>query len=110
MLLQSLHDHLPDLRRRALPVWGVDDIGLGLVDDLFELSHRNRTLLARLEQSGQELLTIKFLSPAVLLYDHVRDFVDALVRGKALLTLHALATAADRLALFGLARIHYFVI
>src|SRR5438105_1599925 len=108
VLLQTLHDLFADLCGGALAVRRVDDEGLDLVDQLFEFAHRDWTLFAGAQQSGENLLPVELLPATVFFYDHVGNFVDTFVRRKAPLTFHALATAANRLALFALARVHYF--
>src|SRR5436190_2632654 len=110
VLLQALHDLLADFGGRALAVRRVDDEGLHLVHQLLHLAHRDGTLLAGAQQSGEDFLAVKLFAPAVFLDDHVGDLVDAFVGSEAPLTFHALATAANRLALFALARVYYFVI
>src|SRR5262249_6995469 len=110
VLLQTLHDLLADFGGRALAVRRVNDKGLNLIHHLLHLAHRDRALLARAQQSRKDLLAVKFFAPAVLLYDHVWNLVDAFVGGEAPLTFHALAAAANRPALFALARVDHFVI
>ena len=48
----------------------------------FHLAHANRPLFTSAQQSGQDLLAIEPFTAAVLLHDHVRDFVDPLVGGE----------------------------
>src|SRR5205085_11870990 len=55
-------------------------------------------------------LPVKALAPAVLFDHHVRDLVDPLVRGKALLALQALAPPANAFAFLRLARVHHFIV
>src|SRR6266436_6002909 len=55
-------------------------------------------------------LVLRSRAATVLLYDHVRDFVDALVCGEALFALQAFAAAADGIRFLAFARIHDFVI
>jgi hypothetical protein len=54
--------------------------------------------------------SFEFLAPAVLLDYHVRNFVDALVSGKALSAFQTLTAAANGIGFLALARIHHLVI
>jgi len=86
---------------------------LGRVDSGWRPRDRTRslrTLLARLQQTLQELLTIEPFPPAVLLDHHVRDFVDSFVRREAASAFEALSPAADQIAGAALARVNYLVI
>src|SRR5208337_4091788 len=107
---ETVHDELADLAGLALALGGLDDEGLRLIDDLLQLADRHRTLLACAHQAVEYLLAVKALAAAVFLHHHVRDFVDALVGGEALLALQAFAAAADGIGFLALARIHDFVI
>ena len=110
MAAQTVHDQFADFAGLALALGGFDHERLGLVDDLLQLADRHRTLLAGPQQAVQHLLAIEFLAPSVFLHHHVRNFVDALVGGEALLALQALAPAPDGIGFLALARIHDFVI
>src|SRR5581483_3009632 len=94
----------------ALALGRIDDQAFGVVDDLLQLAHRHRALLARPQQAVQHLLPLEFLAAPVFLHHHVRDFVDALIGGEALLALQAFAAAANRFAFFAFARIDDFVV
>src|SRR6184192_2564154 len=69
----------------------------------------NGLLRACEKQTVQHFLPVEFFPPAIFLDDHVGNFVNPLVGGKAFLAMYALPPAADGLALLALARIHYFV-
>jgi hypothetical protein len=58
----------------------------------------------------EKFLTFEFFTTAVFLNDHVRNFVDAFVGGKAAIALQAFAPAANQIASARFARVHYFVI
>src|SRR6185503_9103179 len=75
------------------------------VGDGFERRHADRTLLARLEQAGDQLLPLEALPAAVLLHHHVRDLVDPFVAREAAAALEAFTAAADHVALAALARV-----
>ncbi len=94
-VLEALHDELADGAGGALALGRVDDEGFGLVDDVLHLGGGDVALLAGVQQAGEDLLAVEFLAAAVLLDDHVGDFVDALVGGEALVAALALAAAAD---------------
>ena len=48
-----------------------------------------------MKQAVQDLLAVELFTAAVFLDDHVRDLVDALVGGEALVAALALAASAD---------------
>ena len=108
--LQPLHQELADLVGRHLAVGALLDHGLDPVDDRLERLHRDRPLLAGLEQALHHLLAVEALAPAVLLDHEVRDLVDALVGGEALAAVEALAAAADDVAFLALARVDDLVL
>src|SRR5579862_3419271 len=89
---------------------GFDDERFGLVHDLLQFTDRHRALLAGAQQAIEHLLAIELFAAPVLLYHHVRDFVDPLVGGEALAALQALAAAPDGLGFLTLARVDYLVI
>src|SRR2546428_11739860 len=66
-------------------------------------------LLARPQQARHDFTTIEGFAPAVLLDNHVRYLIDALIRRKAPLASQAFPAAANCLALTRLARINHFV-
>src|ERR1043165_681860 len=103
--LQAAHDHLADLRRRALALRRLLHVLLDGVDDAVELRGRDGPLLAGPKESGHHLVAVERLAPPVLLDDHVGDFVNALVGRDPPLTFQALAAAADGIALARLARV-----
>jgi hypothetical protein len=55
-------------------------------------------------------LPVKLLATAVFLDHHVRDFIDAFVRGVTALTRQALSPAADRVTLLTFAGIYNFIL
>src|SRR5208337_158683 len=107
---ETVHDQLADFAGLAFTLGGLNDEGLGFIDDLFEFADGHGALLAGAHQPVEHFLTVKTLASAVFLYHHVRNFVDALVGGEALLALQAFAAAADGVRLLALARIHDLVI
>src|ERR1043166_6792873 len=107
--LQAAHDHLADLRRRALPLRRLLHVLLDGVDDAVELRGRDGPFLAGAQQPGHHLVAVERLAPPVLLDDHVGDFVNALVGREPPLALQALAAAANRVALARLARVNDLV-
>jgi hypothetical protein len=107
---QAVHDELANFTGFALALGGLDDEGLGFIDDLLESADGHGALLAGAHQAIEHFLAVKTLAATVFLYHHVRDFVDALVGGKALFALQAFAAAADGIRFLAFARIHDFVI
>ncbi len=107
---QSIHDQLADFAGLPLSLRRFDDEGFRLVHDLLELADRDWPLFARPQQAIQNFLAVKFLPAPVLFHHHVRDLIDTLVGGEALLALQALPAAADRIGFFALARIHDLVV
>src|SRR6185369_2923862 len=82
---------------------------LGLVGHRFDGRNADRTLLARLEEAGNQLLPFEAFARAVLLDHHVGDLVDAFVTGETAAAVETLTPAADGFALLALARVHDFV-
>src|ERR1700674_2397304 len=107
---QAVHDKLADFAGFALALRGFDNKGFGFIDDLLEPADRYRALFAGAHQAVENFLAVKTLAASIFLYDHVRDFVDALVGGEALFALQAFAAAADGIGFLSFARIHDFVI
>src|SRR4030095_12459061 len=62
-------------------------------------------LLARFQQTGDQLLPLESLPRPVFLDHHVRDLVDPLVAGETAPAAEALPPPADDLALFALSRV-----
>jgi hypothetical protein len=107
---EAMHDHFADFGGGELALGGFVDHAFDFVDDGFEFRRRNRALLASLQKSLQNFLALETLAAAILLDDHVGDFVDAFVGGEAARTFQAFAAAADGVAGAALARINYLVI
>src|SRR5436190_10604815 len=108
-MLQLFHHERADVGRRHLPLGPILQRRLDAVGDAFEHRHADRPLLARLQQAADQLLALEPLAGAVLLHDHVRDFVDPFVAREAFAAFEALASPADDLAFLGLARVDDFV-
>ena len=92
-----------------LPLRLVLKRGLDPVGDRLERRHADRALLAGLQQAVHELLPVEPLPAAVLLHDHVRDFVNPLVAREPAAAVEALTPAPDDLALVALPRVHDLV-
>jgi hypothetical protein len=107
---EAVHDQFADFAGFALTLGGLDDEGLGFIHDLLELADRHRAFLAGAHQTVENFLAVKTLAAAVFLYNHVWNFIDALVGGEALFALQAFAAAADGIGFLAFARIHDFVI
>src|ERR1700731_4582905 len=110
MAPQAFHDQFPDFAGLALAFCRVDHERLRFIHNLLQLADWYRTLLTSAQQTVEHLLAVKLLPPAILLHDHVRDFVDALVGGKSFAALQTLAPAADGLRLFAFARVDHLII
>lgn len=102
---KPLHEHVPDLGGRNLPIRSIGKAHLDGVHDLSQLRHGNRPLFTRLQKPFEHLLAIEFLPPPTSFDDHVGDFVTSLVSGEASLAFETLAAPADDVAVFGLAGI-----
>src|ERR1035438_1233334 len=107
---ETVHDELANLTGLALAFGGFDDEGFGLIHNLLELADGDRTLFAGAHQAVEDFLAVEALAASVFFDNHVRDFVDPLVGGEALLALEALAAAADGIGFLALARVDYFVV
>src|SRR6266487_657256 len=107
---QALHQVFSYFCSRYLTVRGVADLRFDPVDHLRQLRHTHRALLTGLQETYQNLLPIEFLAPSVLLNDHVRDFVDPLIRGEPALASQAFPPAADGVAFLSLSGIHDFIL
>ncbi len=68
---------------------------LHFVHHLGQLRHRDRTLLARLDQPFQNLWPVELFAPSISFDDHVGHFVTTFVRSKAPLALQALPPPPD---------------
>src|SRR5258708_20812861 len=104
------HDQLSDFAGLALAFCRIDYERLRFIHNLLQLADWYRTLRTRAQQTVEPFLAVKLLPPAILLHDHVRDFVDALVGSKSFAALQTLAPAADGLRLFALARVDHLII
>src|ERR1700731_4677274 len=110
MAPQAFHDQFPDFAGLALTFCRIDHERLRFVHNLLQLADWYRTLLTSAQKTVEHLLAVKLLPTAILLHDHVRDFVDALVGSKSFTALQTLAPAADGLRLFALARVDHLII
>src|SRR5215471_16790046 len=109
-LLEPLHDEFTDFTGSPLTLRRIHHKLFNIVYDVLHLAHGNRALFARPQQSRKDLLALELLPASIFFHNHVRDFVNALVSGKALLALQTLAPSANRFAFFALARVHHLVI
>src|SRR6266851_3529269 len=109
-LLQPAHDHFADFRGGQLAFRGLLHHAFDFIDDGFQLWRGHRAFFARLQKSLQNFLALEAFPPSVLLDDHVRNFIDALVRCESPAALQALAPPANGVAETALARIDHFVV
>ena len=105
-----MHDHFADFGGGEFALRGFVDHAFDFVDDGFEFRRGDRAFLAGFQKSLQNFLAFEALAAAILLDDHVGNFVDAFVGGEAAGTFQAFAAAADGVAGAALARVNYLVI
>src|SRR5277367_6337594 len=108
--LQAAHDHFSDFCGGKFALRGFVDHAFDFVDDGFELGRGDRALFAGLEQALQDFLAFEAFAAAIFFDDHVGNFVDALVGGKAAGALEALAAAANGIPGAAFAGINHLVI
>src|ERR1700689_1906460 len=107
---QMVHDQLADLVGRSFAFRRIHQERLGLVHDRFQFGGGDGTLFAGPQQAAQHFLPLEFFPAAVFFHHHVRDFVDALIGSKSLVTTLAFPTAAKRVRLFAFSRIHHSIL
>ena len=73
----------------------IDYERLSFIDDRLHLHGGDIAFLAGLHQAVENFLAVEPFAAAVFLDHHVRDFVDALVGGKALVAALALAPSSN---------------
>src|SRR6266542_597899 len=105
-LPQPLHDERPDLARGHLALLSVVQSRFDLIHDRVELRRRHGALLAGLDESSPQLLSVEGLAAAVLLHDDVGDLLDRFIGSEAAAAGNALPATADDLALPAFARVH----
>src|SRR6266436_32541 len=107
---QALHNHFADFRSCQLALGGFVHHAFDFVDDAFELGRGHRPFLAGFQQTLQNFLALEAFAAAVLLDDHVRNFVDTLVGGEAASAFQTFAAAANGVAAAAFARINHLVV
>jgi hypothetical protein len=107
---EAMHDHFADFSGGEFALRGFMDHAFDFVDDGFEFRRGNRAFFAGFQKSLQNFLALEALAAAILLDDHVRNFIDAFVGGEAAGTFQAFTAAADGVAGAALTRINYLVI
>src|SRR6266403_125725 len=108
--LDSVHQEFADLAGLTLALGRFMDKTLDFVDQGFELCRGDRPLLAGFQQPLQNFLAVEALPASVLLDDHVRDFVDAFVRGETAAAFQTFPAAANQVPDSALARVDNFVV
>src|SRR5258706_7067005 len=83
-----------DARAGDLALAAVENHALDAHHRLLDRVHRDRALLTRLLNAGDDLQPVEDLAPAVALHDHREEVLDALVGGEAAPALGALAAPA----------------
>src|SRR5260370_7568599 len=109
-LLQAVHDHFADFGGGQLALGGFVHDAFDFVNDAFKLGRRHRPFFAGFQQALQNFLALEAFATAILLDDHVGNFVDALVGGEAASTFEAFAAAANGVAAAAFARINHLVV
>src|SRR5712691_2309446 len=97
-LFQPVHDHFADFRGGQFAFGGLLHDAFDFIHNRFELRRRHRTFFTSFQEPLQNFLPFETLAPPVLLDDHVRDFVDALIRGEPPAAFQALAPPANGVA------------
>src|SRR5258708_8279500 len=107
--MQFIHDRAADHGAQDFAPAMLGNRGLDAVGDLLDGLHRDRTLLARLLESGDYFGAIERLAPVVFLDHHRRGFFDPLVGRKAPLARRAHPTPTDRRAVTAQPRVDHAV-
>src|SRR5579872_6811108 len=107
--MQFIHDRAADHGALDLASALLGNRGLDAVGDLLDGLHRDRTLLARLLETGNYFRAIERLAPVVFLDHHRRGFFDPLVSRKAPLARRAHPAPTDRRAVTAQPRVHHAV-
>src|SRR5262249_37851627 len=102
---QLLHDARADLGGLHLAIGAVLQLRLDAIGDAFELLHADGPLLARADESADQLLPLKRLRTPVLLDHAILDLLDVLAARVALAAAEALAPPPDAVAFLALARV-----
>ena len=93
--LETLHDHDADLTGWEFGVQGILQFSLYFIDERFHLFLGDGTLIARLHDTGEELVSVEQLFCSIL-FDHGdRDGIYNLISCEPLLTGLAFPSAAD---------------
>src|SRR6266511_1373011 len=106
-VLQLLHDERADLGGGDLLLRPLLQHQLHAIADVLDGRHTHRTLLARFQETSDQLLPLEPFARAVLLDDHVRDLVNPLITRKPLVTIsiETLTPPSNNVAFFAFARI-----
>ena len=105
-LFETRHDELANRAGRAFALGRINNESLRFIYHALQLEGGDIAFLAGLHQSAENFLAIEFLTPPILLDDHVWDLVDALIRGEALVASLTFASPADGLGFLALARVY----
>src|SRR5262245_62174997 len=104
-LLQLLHHEAAHFRGGDFPLGPLLQRALDAIGDRLERGDAHGPLFARFQQPGHQLLPLEPFTRPVFLDHHIWDFVDALVAREPLAAVEALASPANRLSFFRLARV-----
>ena len=92
---ELLHDELTYERTLYFPFHHIIEAALYLVHNIFNLVHRNGSLLASLHDAVKYFVAVKCFTAAVLLDYHDYGGLDLFVRRKALAALLTFAASSD---------------
>jgi hypothetical protein len=101
-IAEPLHDQFSYLRSRYLSISAVRELSLDRIYYFGEFSHWDRSLLTCFEEPAEYFLAVELFPTAVLLDDHIRDFIAPFIRRETALAAQALAAAANNFALLTL--------
>src|SRR5262245_23544685 len=107
--LELVHHQLADFVRPHLFLGTFLQRRFDLVGHALDGGNADGPLLTRLQQAGDQLLSLESLAGTVLLDHHVRDLVDPLVAGESSSAAETLAPSTDDLAFLALARVDNLV-
>ena len=109
-IVELPHDALAHFLRRHLALERLRKLSLQRIDQRLELIHAHRTLLARLDQPGEQLFPVEGLATVILLDDHQGLPFHLLVGGEAKAAIHTLPTPTNRKPILRGSRIDDFIV
>ena len=107
---EPFHDHFSYLCSRYLSVSTIRELSLDRIHYLGEFGHRDWSLLAGFEEPGEHFLPVELFPTAVLLDDHIGNFIAPLISRETALAAQALAAAANSLSLLTLSGVNHAIL